>query len=169
MLLRLAFVTAFMSSLPVMAVAADDDLVRLPGQGELKTEAGTHDGLGRLVPGGGLLLSFDADANGTITTEEVGTGIQAAFALADNNEDGRITPLEQVKWIETLPTRDQSLANPARFDPNLDRSVRAFEFEEIVLALAALHADAETGMISVEALKSDEVLTIAEQNPFPDE
>ena len=29
--------------------------------------------------------------------------------------------LEQQAWARSLPTRDNSLANPVRFDPNLDR------------------------------------------------
>jgi len=133
---------------------ADEDVVRLPGQGEIKQEL-QGEIYGRLVPGGGLLLSFDADKNGEITPQEIEKGIPTAFDLADRNEDKRMTPLEQISWIETLPTRDVSLANPARFDPNLDRSVRIEEFTEIILALAANYADPTSGSVFVDALKSD--------------
>jgi hypothetical protein len=47
-----------------------------------------------------------------------------------------------------------SLANPARFDPNLDRSVRIDEFTEVIVDFAAIYADKVTGEISVMALKS---------------
>lgn len=136
------------------AHAEDDGLVRLPGQGELKPDAAHIEGIGRLVPGGGLLLSFDTDKDMQITPAEISAGIEAAFLKADENEDGRITPLEQIKWTETLPTRDASLANPARFDPNLDRSVRDEEFRDVIFAFAAIHADEQTGIISVTNLKS---------------
>lgn len=144
-------------SLAVSAPATadeNDELVRLPGQGEINPDVSSVEGLGRLIPGGGLLLSFDMDQDGQITRTEVESGIAAAFTKADANEDGRITPLEQIRWSETLPTRDVSLANPARFDPNLDRSVRTDEFSEIIQAFAALHANEATGTIPLEALKA---------------
>lgn len=166
MLLRI--ICVLLLAMPITGVCfADDDeqsLVRLPGQGELKEDTTQLQGSDRLVPGGGLLLSFDSNTDGLITQEEISVGITAAFKLADSNEDERITPLEQVKWIETLPTRDVSLANPARFDPNLDRSVRMFEFEEIVLALAALYADQATGSVAVSALRSDPSISAEDSN-----
>ncbi len=136
------------------AAFEEEELVRLPGQGELRQGAVRKGQLERLVPGGGLLLSFDADANGWITPAEIDQGITLAFGKADTNGNGRITPLEQIKWTETLPTRDVSLANPARFDPNLDRSVRIDEFTEVIVDFAAIYADKVTGEISVMALKS---------------
>jgi len=145
--------------------AEDDGLVRLPGQGELKPDATYIEGIGRLVPGGGLLLSFDADRDMQITPAEISAGIDAAFLKADHNEDGRITPLEQIKWTQTLPTRDASLANPARFDPNLDRSVRNEEFRDVIFAFAAIHADEATGIIPVENLKSTQQRRLPQEEP----
>lgn len=133
---------------------ADQDLVRLPGQGEIKQTAPHIEGLGTLVPGGGLLLSFDKDQSGEISPQELTTGITQAFQNADANEDGRITPLEQVQWSESLPTRDISLTNPARFDPNLDRRVNLDEFTEIVAAMAAIYADENTGIVRIMQLKA---------------
>jgi len=147
------------------AHADDDGLVRLPGQGELKPDATYIEGIGRLVPGGGLLLSFDADQDMQITPDEISAGIEAAFLKADENEDGRITPLEQIKWTETLPTRDASLANPARFDPNLDRSVRDEEFRDVIFAFAAIHADEQTGIIPVTNLKSAQQGRLPQEEP----
>lgn len=147
------------------AQAEDDGLVRLPGQGELKSDTTYVEGIGRLVPGGGLLLSFDADQDMQITPSEISAGIEAAFLKADENEDGRITPLEQIKWTETLPTRDASLANPARFDPNLDRSVRNEEFRDVILAFATIHADETTGIIPVVNLKSAQQGRLPQEEP----
>lgn len=143
-------------SLPISFAMAQDDPVRLPGQGEVKSSMLLSEDLGRLVPGGGLLLSFDADNDSFITPVEIASGIRDAFIKADANEDGRMTPLEQIKWTESLPTRDVSLANPARFDPNLDRAVYNEEFTDIILAFAELYKDAETGLIPVIALRSPE-------------
>lgn len=149
-----------------MAASADQDLVRLPGQGELKPDAAAYaSDIGRLIPGGGLLLSFDTNRDGRITDAEISTGIEAAFIFADANADGRMTPLEQIKWTETLPTRDASLANPARFDPNLDRVVRNEEFNEIVHAFAARYKDETIGAIPVEALKSKQRGRLAPEEP----
>lgn len=141
--------------LPSASLAQDDDLIHLPGQGEIKTDAvGYVSDIGRLIPGGGLLLSFDADRDGNITEDEINTGIDEAFLAADANEDGRMTPLEQRKWASTLPSHDESLKNPARFDPNLDRVVRTTEFRDIITDFAALHMDETTGSIPVVALRS---------------
>ena len=167
MLLRLACFVILASALSP-TIQADDDLVRLPGQGEIKNDE-QKDGLGRLVPGGGLLLSFDADGNGEITPEEVSQGIHAAFETADRNEDGRMTPLEQVAWTKTLPTYDKSLANPARFDPDLNRAVRMDEFKSVVLALAATYADTSTGSVNLTSLTSGLAEWTEEREPFSDE
>ena len=122
---------------PAIAQQADDDIVRLPGQGFTKPEAhkrrGTPD---RLVAGGGLFLSFDTDGDGRITRAELEAGTAAAFAKADANGDGHLTAFEQIKWAESLPTRDDTLANPVRFDPNLDRRVSPEEFETVIAELA---------------------------------
>ncbi|MCA8900361.1 MAG: hypothetical protein KDA53_03845 [Hyphomonas sp.] len=132
-----------------------DEIVRLPGQGFTKPEArkarGTPE---RLVPGGGLFLSFDADQDGRITTAELRAGTLAAFLTADTNEDGFLTAFEQISWAESLPTRDDTLTNPVRFDPNLDRSVSAEEFEAVITELAAHYAEAGTGDILVSDLKA---------------
>lgn len=156
-LLILLFMTPLVMMAPALSQTAPDqgeELLRLPGSGEFKPDLPKTEGLGRLVPGGGLLMSFDTDEDSMITPEEIALGITAAFAKADANEDGRITPLEQVRWSETLPTRDTSLANPARFDPNLDRAVRIEEFQEVITLFAAIYADETTGNITLDALKA---------------
>ena len=135
---------------------AQDEIVRLPGQGELKRDAAPPQ-LGeveRLIPGGGLFVSFDANADGRVSEAELTTGIAEAFIAADRNEDGFLTPLEQISWSEQLPTRDPSLSNPARFDPNLDRRVDAEEFTSVISGFAENLADTETGDIVLASLKS---------------
>lgn len=165
-ILSLAFVSALFAAPVAMA---DDDLVLLPGQGEIKTDTGhgVDGGPARLAPGGGLLMSFDDDANGLISADEIEAGIVLAFALADANEDGNLTPLEQTAWANDLPTRDDTLANPARFDPNLDRNVSLDEFTGSVRHMAAIYADEDTGVIVLASLEvQDRRSQRPSSNPF---
>ncbi|MEZ5953297.1 MAG: hypothetical protein R3C13_03230 [Hyphomonas sp.] len=154
-LLALVSLACAAVSVPATAQETGDELVRLPGQGLTKPEArklrGTPE---RLVPGGGLFLSFDTNEDGRITAEEIETGVRAAFLEADANEDGSLTAFEQMGWAESLPTRDDTLANPVRFDPNLDRTVTPEEFEAVVAELAAHYADPASGDILVADLRA---------------
>ena len=136
----------------------EDELVRLPGQGELR-EAGLRDRTKakRLKPGAGLLLTFDTDEDGRISTLEIDAGIPVAFSSADRNEDGYLTALEQQDWAASLPTRDDSLANPFRFDPNLDRRVDLEEFTLVISNLGVDYANEETGDILVADLKAPDL------------
>ena len=144
---------------PVSLAHADpgdeDGLVRLPGQGELRDKAvRERTGVDRLKPGGGLLISFDANDDGVITLEEVRAAIPEAFAVADANGDGNLSALEQKDWAASLPTWDDSLANPARFDPNLDRRVDLAEFTAVIEGLYADYLNEETGQLEIADLKA---------------
>ena len=141
---------------PVNAQAEDDgdDLVRLPGQGLVKPDTGpAQRNLGRLVPGGGLFASFDANGDGRISAEELAEGTRAAFLLADANGDGELVALEQQDWAAGLPTRDDTLSNPVRFDPNLDRIVKFDEFKAVIVQLAASYQDGN-GVIELAKLSA---------------
>ena len=150
-LLPVLLITIFSGSV----ARADDDLVRLPGQGELKPAIDGHTANlpTRLAPGGGLLMSFDANSDGLISTTEIEFGIIEAFLLADANADGNLTPLEQAAWANELPTRDDTLNNPVRFDPNLDRYVSLEEFTGAVQQMVLIYADEATGDVSLAALE----------------
>ena len=133
----------------------EDEIVRLPGQGELRTEGRPDRGKAtRLKPGAGLFITFDADENGRISSSEIEVGIPIAFESADKNKDGYLTALEQQDWAAELPTRDDSLANPFRFDPNLDRRVDPEEFELVISNLGLDYADEDSGDILVSDLKA---------------
>lgn len=152
-------------ALPMTAMASGegdlaeiDDIVRLPGQQaaarpEKMALPGSQPGdkPKRLVSGGVLIVSFDTDGDGVITQEELRAGISAAFAQADANGDGQISALEQQAWAASLPVRDDTLANPVRFDPNLDRIVTYEEFYTVILQLAATYQDG-AGNIAVAGL-----------------
>lgn len=133
----------------------DDELLRLPGQGEVRDLAiRERTNTNRLKPGAGLFITFDANGDGRISRDEVDAGIPMAFSNADRNEDGHLTALEQQDWAQGLPTRDDSLANPFRFDPNLDRRVDLEEFTSVIVNLGLDYADEESGDIIVADLKA---------------
>lgn len=156
-MIRSLAIAALVSAMPVGQALADDPdgLVLLPGQGEIRDKADRERaGADRLKPGGGLFVSFDQDTDGTITIEEVRAAIPAAFEAADKNSDGNLTALEQQDWAKSLPTRDDSLANPTRFDPNLDRRVDLAEFTAVIEGLHADYLNEETGLLQLADLKA---------------
>ena len=134
-----------------------DELVRLPGQGAGQPDKISLPGgkVERLVPGGVLIVSFDANRDGVISQDELVEGIAVAFAEADANKDGEMTALEQQAWAASMPVRDDTLANPVRFDPNLDRIVTYEEFYTVVLQLAATYQDS-AGDITLASLAAPE-------------
>lgn len=158
------------ASLPVIAQADEDELLLLPSSGEVRDQR-TRDRVkaDRLKPGGGLFVTFDINRDGTITDQEIAAGVPLAFADADENEDGYLTAIEQQNWARQLPTRDDSLANPVRFDPNLDRRVDLKEFNAVITALAADYADETSGQIIVASLKAPPKETRRANNPFEGE
>mgnify|MGYP000332849837 CR=1 FL=1 len=134
-----------------------DELVLLPGQtypgpSKRKAPPNAH-APNRLVSGGGLIVSFDTNLDGTVTPAELAAGISASFSEADTNADGYISPLEQLTWAENQPIRDDTLGNPARFDPNLDRRASFDEFKTVLKQFAADFAG-ESGDINLADLKA---------------
>jgi len=154
----LLFSALCLTGLPVFAQAEaeGDDLVRLPGQRLAKPDsAPAQRNIGRLVPGGGLFASFDMNDDGIITPQELEVGISAAFQAADANADGLLVALEQLDWAGGLATRDDTLSNPVRFDPNLDRVVTFEEFRDVVAKLAASYQEPD-GRIEMARLSAAE-------------
>ena len=137
----------------VPASSDADGLVRLPGQGELKAPERRTGARERLAPGGGVLLSFDENADGLVSDAEFDAGLSRAFDIADVNEDGTLTVFEQQDWARGLPTRDDSLTNPVRFDPNLDRQVSYDEFTLVIRSLAQPYRDELSGDVVLARLK----------------
>lgn len=148
---------------PAFADLQEGDIVRLPGTGELR-DALPGGERQRLVPGGGLLISFDADGNDIVTMAEIGTGIDAAFEAADENGDGTLSAFEQQAWADSLPTRDESLANPVRFDPNLDRRVSLEEFSQVIERIAESYTSEESGVIYRDSLRAADTTRRREAN-----
>jgi len=116
------------------------DIVRLPGSGEVKSPS-PDEPRARVVPGGGLFMSFDMNGDGEVGAGELQQGIEAAFKSADTNGNHALTALEQQAWAAQLPTRDTTLANPVRFDPNLDGRVTMEEFRREIMQLASDYSE----------------------------
>ncbi|MEM9938460.1 MAG: hypothetical protein AAF768_06400 [Pseudomonadota bacterium] len=110
----------------------------------------------RLKPGGGLFVSFDENIDGQVDLAEIETGIAAAFEAADTSENGTLSVLEQQVWAEGLSTADTSLANPVRFDPNLDRQISFEEFESVIKDLANDYMKDDAEYILVEDLEIEQ-------------
>lgn len=147
----------------------EDEILRLPGQGEVRDDAFRgKTKADRLKPGAGLFLTFDADGNGIISSDEITRGIPAAFQTADANGDGYLTALEQQDWARGLPTRDDSLANPFRFDPNLDRRVDLGEFTSVIVNLGRDYASETSGEIRVSDLKAPRTRASSRQDEIDD-
>ncbi|MCR9268354.1 MAG: hypothetical protein NXH72_00055 [Hyphomonadaceae bacterium] len=154
-MLALAGLATLSFCFSAQAQVEDDELVLLPGQGEVRNPALRERAKAdRLKPGAGLLLTFDQDEDGRISAGEIDAGIPIAFRSADSNADGYLTALEQQDWAASLPTRDDSLANPFRFDPNLDRRVDLDEFTLVISNLGLDYADESSGDILVADLKA---------------
>lgn len=106
----------------------------------------------RLVAGGGLLQSFDADNDGIVTKTDLVEAVPVLFSVIDTNQNTYITALEQIAWAQALPFRDASLANPVRFDPNIDSRVTLKEFSYVMNQLFQQYASEETGTVLVADL-----------------
>lgn len=139
------------------SASADDDLVRLPGSGEVKSQRAREKlKADKLKAGGGLLASFDSDEDGRISKDELSAGIEAAFAAADSDGDGQLSAFEQQDWAASLPTHDDTLANPVRFDPNLDRRVSFAEFSAVITNLWSDYREEGDSVLRVASLKAPE-------------
>ncbi len=133
----------------------EDAIVRLPGDGEVRSPRDRERlQANKLKPGGGLLASFDTNEDGIVSRADLAAGIETAFANADANGDGELTALEQQAWARSLPTRDNSLANPVRFDPNLDRRVSFEEFSAVITDLWTDYRADGDDVLKISALKA---------------
>lgn len=130
----------------------DDSVVRLPEQIQrrLMGRYGNTDNL-KFVPGGALILSFDQNDDRLVSQTELKIGIDKAFDLADKNYSGYLSVFEQQEWAYNLQVKDDTLANPVRFDPNLNGSISYEEFSSVISLLAKQYEN-ESGIIHFDSL-----------------
>lgn len=127
-------------SVATVAPASAQDIDRIdritgaagPGGGVRAPE-----GVKVVVPGALVFASFDATHDGIITDDEIASGAEQAFAIADRNGDGVITGFEQSDWAAAMGDPTGVLANAMTFDIDLDRSVTSSEFTAGLKRIAA--------------------------------
>ena len=132
--------------------SSDESVVRLPErmQRRFMGRFRSTESL-KFVPGGALILSFDEDEDEQVNRYELERGIDEAFNLADKNLNGYLSVFEQKEWASTLEVQDDTLANPVRFDPNLNGSISYEEFAGVISLLAKQY-ESEKGIIHLESL-----------------
>lgn len=108
-----------------------------------KRPAGPPIGAMLLLPAGLLFVSFDANGDRRMDQAELLAGLDRAFAEADRDVSGALSPLEYADWAEAaLGDRD---AHPARVavNPDQDLIVTRAEFRAAFLELAASYGVTE--------------------------
>ncbi len=111
---------------------------------------------GYLLYAGGLFFAtMDADGDYLITETERAAGYTAAFARADRNGSGDLSPLEYADFTERALGARDAIPGLNTLDRDHDNRVNAAEFRRGFSELAARYADAETGAISFSALVED--------------
>ena len=103
-----------------------DRVAGVPSSGGMMGRA--PEGVRVVAPGALVFASFDRNADGKITVDEIAAGADAAFAAADKNGDGKITGFEQSDWATSIGNPTDVMANTMTFDIDLDRFVTKAEF-----------------------------------------
>lgn len=111
---------------------------------------------GYLLYAGGLFFAtLDADGDYLITEAERSAGFAAAFARADRNSSGDLSPLEYADFTERALGARDAIPGLNTLDRDHDNRVSAREFSLGFNELAARYADDATGAISFSALVED--------------
>ena len=91
-----------------------------------------------LRPGALVFASFDVNSDSRIDAEELGAGLDRAFAAADLDGSGALSPLEYADWAgRALGARD-ARPNVGGLDLDLDRTITRAEFDRGFRETAAL-------------------------------
>lgn len=120
--LRLAAI-ACSAALLAGAAQAQERLPFRPGG-----DNGDLNGSRYIKPGALLFATFDSNQDLVITDEEIEAGARRAFAIADADGDGILTPLEQRSWAGKIGSENDVLANPTTFPAALPGQVTEDEF-----------------------------------------
>jgi hypothetical protein len=75
-----------------------------------------------------MFVSFDTDANLTVSAEEIEAGIVREFARADANSDGNLAPIEFQNWANSVLGGGQMGPYRLDFDRNVDNTISNSEF-----------------------------------------
>lgn len=95
-----------------------------------------------------MLVSFDADADLSVTRAEAESGIAREFARADANADGALSPIEFQNWSNLVLGGTQIGPFRLDFDRNVDNTITREEFETELRARVTSYDADENGAIS---------------------
>lgn len=86
------------------------------------------DGAVYVKPGALLLATFDTNQDFQITEAEIEAGARQTFKIADADQDGFMSPLEQREWASRIGSDADVIANPTTFPSALPAQVTEDEF-----------------------------------------
>lgn len=95
-----------------------------------------------------MLVSFDADADLSVTRAEAEAGIAREFTRADANADGALAPIEFQNWSNLVLGGTQIGPFRLDFDRNVDNSITREEFDAELRARVTSYDSDENGAIS---------------------
>lgn len=108
------------------------------------TAGGLSGGKARFIKSGALLLaSFDANHDFEISDEEVEAGARNTFKVADADQNGVITPIEQRDWAARITGEGDVLENSRFFQSAIPNQVTEEEFVAGIKTFATTFANAE--------------------------
>lgn len=76
-----------------------------------------------------MFVSFDANADLTVSAAEIDAGRVREFARADGNSDGSLTPIEFQNWANIVLGGGQLGPYRLDFDRNVDNTITREEFD----------------------------------------
>jgi len=81
-----------------------------------------------------MLVSWDANGDLNVTTEEVNAGLAREFARADANGDGSLSPIEFQSWANNVLGGGPMGPYRLDFDRNVDNTITQQEFDTEIRA-----------------------------------
>jgi hypothetical protein len=81
-----------------------------------------------------MLVSFDANGDLSITTDEIDAGLAREFARADVGGDGSLTPIEFQNWSNAVLGGGPMGPYRLDFDRNVDNTITREEFDNEIKA-----------------------------------
>ncbi len=99
------------------------------------------------VPRAGALLfaSFDVNADYKIDTNELKTGLEKAFIIADRDKSGALTLVELERWRVMALGSEQAAPGNYAFTPDFSRRIDKARFLAVLTKLAAQFDADENG------------------------
>ncbi len=95
-----------------------------------------------------MLVSFDADGDLSVTSQEAETGFAREFARADADSNGALSPIEFTNWSNLVLGGSQIGPYRLDFDRNVDNVITREEFDTEMRARFSHYDADENGALS---------------------